>query len=587
MAKTRKEMNPNYFWDLSSMFKSDEDFNTMYSKVKEEVKNFEPNELDTIEILTTTLNKYEEISKNLENLYVYANMKLHEDGNISKYQGYASQVEALSVEFGTATSFIMATIPLFSDDFAKKALNCDKLANYKFMIEDLLRGKKHTLSKEVENILASSRTMSEAPSNVYSMLVDTDATFGTIVNEEGETVELTSGNFIMFLQSKDRDLRKRAYEQYYSFYQEHKNTTSMLYASKVKNNIFYSTTKKYNSSLEGVLFNLNIDKSVYTNLIETVHKYLPHFHKYLQKRKEILGVDKLKFYDMYVSLVGDMDKKVDYEFAKKEVLESVEILGDDYVKYSNMAFNEKWIDVYENKGKRGGAYSWGSYIGHPYILLNYTDTLDDMFTLAHELGHALHSYYSNETQQYMDAGYTIFLAEIASTFNESILMDSLLEKTTDGKYEKYLINHFLEQFRGTVFRQTMFAEFELKAHELAEKGEALTTETLSNLYKELLELYFGDEVDVDDFIIYEWSRIPHFYESFYVYQYATGFSAALAFNKLVKEGGKEALEKYKELLKSGGKDYSLELLKKAGVDMSKPEPVSLALDKFVELVDKF
>ncbi len=587
MAKTRNEMNSEFFWDLSSMFKSDEDFENMYKHIKNEVQNFKANELDSVELIEKTLNNFADISKNLENLYVYANMKFHEDGNISKYQGYASQVEALSIEFGTAISFINATIPLFSDDFAKEVLESEKLVDYKFMISDLLRNKKHTLSKDVESILASSRTMAEAPSNVYSMLVDTDATFGTIINEEGEEEQLTSGNFIKFLQSKDRELRKRAYEQYYSFYQEHKNTTSMLYSSKVKNNIFYSSTKKHNSALEAVLFDLNIDKAVYTNLIETVHKYLPHFHKYLKKRKEALGVDKLKFYDMYVSLVEDMDKKIPYDVAKKEVLESVKILGDDYVKFSEMAFNEKWIDVYENKGKRGGAYSWGSYIGHPYILLNYTDTLDDMFTLSHELGHALHSYYSNSNQKYMDAGYTIFLAEIASTFNESILMDNLLEKTTEEKYEKYLVNHFLEQFRGTVFRQTMFAEFELKAHELAERGEALTTETLSNLYKELLELYFGDEVDVDDFIIYEWSRIPHFYESFYVYQYSTGFSAALAFNKLVKEGGEEAITKYKDLLKSGGKDYSLELLKKAGVDMSTPEPVANALDKFVELVEKF
>ncbi len=587
MAKLRNEMDSKYFWDLSSMFKSDEDFEKMFKYIKGEVENFEQKDLNNIDNLVETLNKFSEVSQNLENLYVYANMKFHEDGNISKYQGYASKVETLSVDFSTATSFIVATVPLFSDEYAKEVLSCDKLSNYKFMIEDLLRSKKHTLSKEVESILASSRTMAEAPSNAYSMLVDTDATFGSITNEDGEEVELTSGNFIKFLQSKDRAIRKCAYEQYYSFYQKHKNTTSMLYSSKVKNNLFYATTKKHKSALEATLFDLNIDKKVYTNLIEVVHKYLPHFHKYLKKRKEILGVDKLKFYDMYVSLVDEMDEKITYDFAKKEVLESAKILGDDYVEYANKAFNENWIDVYENKGKRGGAYSWGSYIGHPYILLNYTDTLDDMFTLAHELGHALHSYYSNKTQNYIDAGYTIFLAEIASTFNESILMDALLEKTTNEKYKKYLQNHFLEQFRGTVFRQTMFAEFELKAHELAEKGEALTTETLSNLYKELLTLYFGDEVDVDDFIIYEWSRIPHFYESFYVYQYATGFSAALAFNKLVKEGGADAIEKYKNLLKSGGKNYSLELLKVAGVDMSKPEPVSLALDKFVELVDKF
>ncbi|MFV0518925.1 MAG: oligoendopeptidase F [Lachnospirales bacterium] len=587
MEKLRSEISNDFFWDLGSMFKSDEAFEVALKEVQKEISLFEKSDLTNIDNLYEVLINEENISMQLDNLVCYSNMKLHEDGNVSKYQSYANKVSLACVDFGTKSAFIGAEIPLFSENYAKEILSSEKFKKYSFTISNLLRFKKHTLSKEVEEVLASSKNISSASDDAYAMLTDTDAIFGKIKGDNGEDIQVTEGNYIKLLQSQNRNVRKDAYETYYKFYKEHKNTMATMYYNRVKTDIFYSKTKNYNSSLEAELFGLNIDKSVYTNLIETVHSYLPVFHKYLKKRKEMLGVESLKFYDMYVPLVKEADKEVSYELAKKEVLNSVKLLGDDYVKNTETCYNEKWIDVYENKGKRGGAYSWGSYIGHPYILLNYTDTLGDMFTLSHELGHAMHSYYSKTNQDYYSSSYTIFIAEIASTFNESILMDYLLGKTTDKSEEKYLVNYFLEQFRGTLFRQTMFAEFELKAHELAEQGEVLTTETLRDLYAELLELYFCGEVEVDDFIKYEWSRIPHFYNSFYVYQYATGFSAALAFNKLIKENGATAIDKYKNLLKSGGKDYSLDLLKEAGVDMTKPEPIALALDVFKELVEKF
>lgn len=587
MEKNRSEMNSDFFWDLSSMFVSDDVFEKTFEEVEKRVQDFKPTDLTDINNLERTLQEFVDIGEKVENIYVYANMKSHEDGNIAKYQGYAGKADKLAVDFSTATSFITASIPFFTDEYAKEVLLSEKFATFKHMLKDLFRFKEHTLSPEIEEILASTRIMAETPNKVYSMLNDVDSNYGMIENEKGEEVPLTSGNFIVFLQSKDRELREKAYKQYYSYYRKHKNTTSTLYSSKVKSNVFYAQTKKYPSSLEAALFELNVDKKVYTNLIETVHKYLPEYYKYLEKRKNILGVDKLHFYDLYVSLVESSERKIPYDEAKKEVLESVKILGDDYVKYANECFDNNWIDVYENKGKVSGAYSWGSYTGHPYIMLNYNDTTDSLFTLAHELGHAMHSHYSNINQDFENAGYTIFLAEIASTFNESILMDYSLERSKDEDEKKHLVNYFLEQFKGTIFRQTMFAEFEMKAHELAEKGVTLTTETLSDIYVELLELYFGGLVEIDEEIRYEWTRIPHFYNSFYVYQYATGFSAALAFNALVKENGECAVEKYKGMLKSGGSDYSLEILKKAGVDMTSEKPISLALDKFKELVDKF
>ncbi len=367
-------------------------------------------------------------------------------------------------------------------------------------------------------------------------------------------------------------------------YNKYINTLATAFSGNIKSSIFVSKARKYNSNIEAKLDQDNIPVEVYTTLINTVEKYLPYMHKYISKRKEILGLDKIHFYDLYVPIVKDANVEIEYEKAKEVVLKALEVLGDDYLDLIKRSYNEGWIDVYENKGKRSGAYSWGSFGNHPYVLLNYDNTIGEMFTLAHELGHAMHSHYSWENQPCVYADYTIFLAEIASTVNETILMEHLLKVTTDDTEKSYLHNYFMEQFRGTIFRQTMFAEFELITHKLAEEGNALTADVLCEEYGKLCKKYYGEDIVIDDQIRSEWARIPHFYSPFYVFQYATGYSAALAIVELIKEDSSN-VERYKNLLKSGSKDYSIELLKEAGVDMTTSKPVEMALDTFVKLVD--
>ncbi len=586
MEKLRSEMNPEFFWDLSDFFESDKSFLENYKVTKTRVSNHKEELIKDADMLKELIDEMMDISMDVENLYVYANMKLHEDSNVSQYQKYADMVESLSVSFSEAFSYVSPMVVSLDENIIDRFIDDENYNEYRFYIENIIRNKPYILSKEVEAVLSSMGEVASIPENIYAMFNDTDSTFGTVTTENGE-VTLTQGNYVSFLESKNRNIRKQAYENMLGYYVNYKNTLATMFASNVKTNTFYSKTRKFDSPMEQSLFSDNIPKEVYLNLIETVGKYTKYMHKYVQKRKEILGVDKIHFYDMYVPIVDDVDKEITYEEAKQLVLESVKVMGDDYIELANKAFNEKWIDVYENKGKRSGAYSWGSYKAHPYILLNYNNKLDDLFTLTHELGHALHSYYSKNNLPYIYASYTIFVAEIASTFNESLLLENMLEKSTDKNETKYLINHFLEQIRGTLFRQTLFAEFEMKAHDLYLNGEPLDVETLSGLYEELLVKYYGDDIIIDDYIRMEWARIPHFYSSFYVFQYATGISAGIAFNDLIKENGQSAVDKYKELLKSGEKDYSTNLLKKAGVDMTTSKPIESALKKFGELLEKF
>ncbi|MCL2708348.1 MAG: oligoendopeptidase F, partial [Defluviitaleaceae bacterium] len=423
--------------------------------------------------------------------------------------------------------------------------------------------------------------------NIYSMIHDADMKFGSVINESGDSVELTHGRFIRLLESDDPRVRRETFEAYYDSYWKQKNTIAAAFGASVKKDVFFASTRGYESALDMALFEHNIPKDVYLNLIGTVRRFLPELHRYTRLRKRALGLSELHMYDLYVPIVASVDEKVPYAEGKRTMLEGLAPLGSEYTNTARKGLEDGWVDVYENEGKRSGAYSWGSYGCHPYILMNYEDKLDDMFTLAHEVGHAMHSHYSWESQPGVYGDYTIFLAEVASTVNEILLMERLLSQTEDKKKRAYLINQTLEQFRTTVFRQTMFAEFEMAAHDLAEKGEPLTADSLNGIYRKLNEDYYGPDIMLDEKIDLEWGRIPHFYNAFYVYQYATGYSAAVAFaNRIKNDSGGEAVKGYIEFLKSGGSAYSIEILKKAGVDMSEPAPVEEALDVFKGLLDQ-
>ncbi len=586
MAKNRNEIEEKYKWDLTPMFKNDNDFESALENFSKEINKLEEynGRLDNEKSLFECLELMFKYHETFGTIYVYANFKYHEDTTVNKYQEYTAKAESLAANFSVAGAYVVPELLSLDEEIFDTFLNSKLLEKYKHYLGDVKRAKAHILSKDEERLLKMTSEVLLSPENIYETLIDTDFTFGTVKNENGEDIELTHGNFVSFLQSKNIEIRKAAYSALYEVYKKYSNTLAMAFSGNVKSALFVTKARKYQSNLEAKLDDDNIPVKVYTNLIETVEKYLPYMHKYIQKRKEILGLDEIHFYDLYTPIVKDANIEIEYEDAKKVVLKALEVLGDDYLELIEKSYNDGWIDVYENKGKRSGAYSWGSYGNHPYVLLNFDDTIGDMFTLAHELGHAMHSYYSWETQPSVYADYTIFLAEIASTVNETLLMEHLMKVTTDETEKAYLNNYFLEQFRGTIFRQTMFAEFELKAHTLVEQGNVLTAETLCELYGDLCRKYYGTDIVIDEEIKSEWGRISHFYSPFYVYQYATGYSSAIALVELMKKDDKN-INLYKNLLKSGSSDYSIELLKKAGVDMTTSEPIELALEKFVKLVN--
>jgi oligoendopeptidase F len=419
-----------------------------------------------------------------------------------------------------------------------------------------------------------------APSDIFTMINNADIKFPKIKNENGEERELTHGRYVQFLENSDRNVRQAAFEGMYSTFKKQKNTLAATLNASIKKDIFYAKVRKYPSALESAVDKDNVPVSVYTNLIETIHEHFPLFHRYISLRKKVLGVDDLQMYDVYVPLVKEVDMKFSYEEAKELVIESLKPLGEEYLSEMVKGFDSRWVDVYENEGKRSGAYSSGTYGTPPYILLNYNESLDNVYTLTHELGHSMHSFYSRKEQPYPYSGYSIFVAEVASTLNEALLTHHLLNNTDDPRKKMYILNHYLDSFRGTVFRQTMFAEFEKLTHEKVEAGEALTSEVLSKIYYDLNLNYFGPDMDVNQDIELEWARIPHFYYNFYVYKYATGFSAAAALSKQILEEGAPAVERYLSFLKSGSSDYPIEVLKKAGVDMTSPEPIRQALKVF-------
>ncbi|WP_195572118.1 oligoendopeptidase F [Paenibacillus sp. 1001270B_150601_E10] len=584
----RSEVPQEFRWKLEDLFGSSAEWEQEYALVQQlltKVKSFE-GKLNEAKTLKACFELEDDISLHTERLYVYANMRHHEDTAETSYQALSEKAAKLSVQVGEALSFITPEVLSLSDEQLDQFIKDDELKAYQFTLEEMKRQKAHVLSKQEEALLAQVGNMSKAPETIYSMLNNADMKFPKIKNEKGEEVELTHGRYIQFLESRSQEVRKNAFEAMYGTYNKQRNTIAATLNANVSKNLFYSRARKYPSSLEMYLYGDNIPKEVYTNLIDTIHKQLPLMHRYMKLRQKLLKVSELHMYDLFAPIVEEFDMDISFEDAKKTVKESLKPLGEDYLNNLQAGFDEGWIDVYENEGKRTGAYSWGAYGTHPYVLLNHKDNLNSMFTLTHEMGHALHSFYSDTNLPYRDAQYTIFLAEVASTLNEALLMDYMLKKSTDVKEKMYLLAYYIDQFRTTVFRQTMFAEFELLIHEHAEKGESLTPQLLSDIYYDLNKKYYGDEMVVDKDIAIEWARIPHFYTSFYVYKYATGFSAAQSFAKQILDEGQPAVDRYLGFLKSGGSDFSINILKKAGVDMSTPAPIEAGMSVLESLIDQ-
>lgn len=584
----RSTIENKFKWTIDEMYPDESSMEKDIQKVKdliEEAKKYKGTLADSEENLYKALNISEEASRILQNLYVYTHMKSHEDTRINKNQGNATKTDMLSTELSMATSYMVPEIIAMDNEKLENYLKSGKLSNYKKHVDEILRLKPHTLNEREEELLAAVSDLSGVPENIYDMLSFADLQFPEIEDEKGEKVKVTHSNFSLFLKSKDQRVRRDAFEAMYSTYGQFKNTFASTLYGGIKSEIFYAKTRKYESALQGSLFQDDVSVEVYDNLIAAVHENLDSLNKYMDLKKTFLGLDKINMYDLYVPLTENFDMEIPYEKAQEIILEALKPLGEEYLENVKKAFAEGWIDVYDNEGKQGGAYSWGSYDSKSYILLSYKDDLNSLFTLIHEMGHSMHSYYSKNNQPYLYSGYKIFVAEVASTLNELLLINYLLKNASSKEERVYLLNYYLEQFRTTVYRQTMFAEFEKICHEKVEGGEPLTAEEFTNIYYDLNKQYYGESCEVNEDIGLEWARIPHFYSNFYVYKYATGFSAASALSKQILEEGESAVARYKEFLKSGGSDFPLNQLRKAGVDMEKKESVDKALHVFKDLVD--
>ena len=589
MIKDRSSIESIYKWNIDEMYNNKEAIDVDIKKVEsilKEVKNYKGKLGSSKDSLYKALKLSEDASRIVQNLYVYTHMKQHEDTRINENQGMATKIDMLSTELSMATSYIVPEIISIDDKILNEFLESKDLSFYEKYIDDILREKPHTLSEREEEILAATSDISGVAENVYDMLSFADLEFPEIEDEEGNKVKLTHSNFSVFLKSKNQRVRKDAFEALYSVYDKYKNTFASTLYGGIKSEIFYSKMRKHKSALEGSLFNDDVSVDVYNNLILAIDENLDSLNKYVELKKRFLGLEEIHMYDLYVPLTDKFDMKIPYEKAQEIILEALRPLGEEYLNIIKKAFSEGWIDVYENEGKQGGAYSWGSYDSHPYILMNYHDDLNSLFTLIHELGHSVHSYYSRTSQEYLYSNYKIFVAEVASTLNELLLINYLLDNSSSREETIYLLNYYLEQFRTTVYRQTMFAEFEKITHEKVEGKEPLTAKEFTDIYYGLNEKYYGKSCNVDRQIGLEWARIPHFYSNFYVYKYATGFSAASALSQQILKEGEPAVQRYIEFLKSGGSEYPLVQLKSAGVDMEKKESVDSALSVFSELVDK-
>lgn len=590
----RSEADEKYMWNMKDMYENDGLWEDDV-KEAEALINGMPAYIEVMDEspkkLLSLLEYDTEISKKLEKIYVYANQKSHEDMGESKYQDMAGRAQNLMVKYQMQSAPVIPAIMKMGrkkiSEYTEADNNPNGLPLYKRYFELIFRKEEHILDADKEELLAGVNDLSETPSDIFAMFNNADIRFDDITDKNGESHQLTHGKYTAYLRSKDRTLRENAFKELYEKYGNYRNTLAAAYRGNLKQHNFYAKVRKYDSGMQYSLSDANIPVRVYNSLIDATHENIGLLHRYISLRKKVMDVSELHMYDLYVPMVSDVNMSIDYEEAKQIVIKGLAPLGEDYINELKDGLSGGWIDVYENEGKRTGAYSWGAYGTHPYVLLNHQNDLNSVFTLAHEMGHALHTYYSDANQPYIYAGYKIFVAEVASTCNEALLVNYLIKNSKSENEKKYLINYFLEQFRTTFFRQTMFAEFEKITHEKCAAGQTLTADVLCEIYKELNAFYFGEDAVIDDEIALEWARIPHFYTPFYVYQYATGFAAAVSISSAIFSGNEDVLLGYRTFLKSGGSLDPIDLLKLCGVDMLTPEPVNEAMKVFESLLNQF
>lgn len=589
--KSREEMNELYTWDLTSMYADDEAQEADAEAVKAmfpKLAEFSGKLAEGPEVLADALDLIGETARKMSNVYVYAHLKNDQDATNSTYQEMYAKATQLYGQFGETIAYFepeLNTIP--EATLTQFIEENDRLKHYQQHLDNMVRGRAHVLPQEQELLLAQASEVFQGASNTFGVLNNADLVFPTITDEEGKEVQLTHSLYSKFLESSDRRVRKETFEKFYSVYDQFKNTMASILSTNIKVNNYDAKVHKFESARQAALFTNNIPESVYDTLVDTVNKRLDLLHRYVGLRKELLGLEDLEMYDMYTPLLGDAPIKMTYEESKSITLESLAPLGEEYLAIMREAFEDRWIDLYENKGKRSGAYSSGTYDSKPYILMNWQDNVNWLYTLVHELGHSAHSYLTHKNQPYTYGSYSIFLAEIASTTNENLLTAYLLEKYEDPQVRLYIINHFLDGMKGTVYRQTQFAEFEHFMYQSDAAGQPLTQQFLSDNYRELNRKYYGEAVNSDSEIALEWSRIPHFYYNYYVFQYATGFSAATAFSKAILEGQEGALDKYLGYLKAGRSQYPIDIIKTAGLDMTQSDYIDAALDVFEQRLNEF
>ena len=592
--RERKEMDPAFMWDLTSLYRDDEDWEAAFSQLSlkvDAVAAFEGKIAQTdndgaaaAQCIRALLEAETELDLLLSDLFAYANLRRSEDTRAPQAQKMYARIYAKYVEAVTRTAFVQPQILSLSEETLKSAVEKEELAPYRFLMEKLLRQKPHTLSEKEEALLARFGEVFAAPGQIADNLQDADMVFEPVMDAEGQEHELTGSNYILLQTSPDRTLRENAFRSFYKGYRQHINTFASTYAGAVKAAAAQAQVRGYASSRAMSMAGENIPVEVYDTLIETVRSHLPAMYSYAELRKKLLSLDELHYYDLYTPLTGSSGRQYTYEQAQQMVLEAVRPLGDSYSKIVREGFSSRWIDVYPNRGKSRGAFSSGTYHSNPYIMTNFTGTLDSVSTIAHEMGHSMHTWHSNHTQPPHYAEYTLFVAEVASTVNENLLVEYLLKTEQDPRERLALLNQYLENFKGTVFRQVMFAEFEKTAHEMAERGEALDPGSLNTLYAGLVRDYFGPALTMDEEVQYEWARIPHFYRPFYVYKYATGYTSAVALSEAVRSGGPQAVARYLDFLSMGGSADPLDELRHAGVDLASPAPVHAALQKFEKVL---
>ena len=590
--KNRSEMDQAYQWDLAAMIPDESVLDGQLAQIREEAEKYQQKFCGHLtengQVLATAYAEKDDLWRRLEKIYVYAHMKRDEDNSVSRYQALTDQCMSVIAAVSASLSFFAPELMAADEDVILGFLETTpELKTYDFAIRDALRLKEHVLGSSEESILAQMGEVTGATGDIFTMLNNADLTFESILDENGEEAALTHGTYIKFMESHDRSVRERAYNSMYDSYKKLINTVATTYNYNTKTDVVSARIRRYGSAREAALSGDNIPAEVYDNLVAVVNETLPEMHRYTELRKKLLGVDKMYMYDMYVPLIKIPERRVPFEEGLDIMRAALQPFGEDYLAKMNEGISQRWIDVYENRGKTSGAYSFGCYDSYPYILLNYTDTLKDVFTIIHEMGHSMHSRYTREAQPYIYGGHSIFTAEVASTVNESLLMHHLLQTETDPEMQRYLLNMHLEEFRTTLFRQTMFAEFEDLTHKEIEAGGQLTADWMCEKYQELNDKYYGPAVEKDDTIRYEWARIPHFYNAFYVYKYATGYSAATAISHKILTEGEPAAKAYIDFLRTGESDHPIELLKIAGVDMSTPEPIRDAMKTFTEILDEF